>query len=152
LLLLAIDPGPQKCGYAIVILDGPTPRFARGGLAEVERVISPEFYQGIDRLVIEEVGLVHRLEAAHALVQTSRVEGKIEAIAGTVLPVGHIQKIQAVDWRRAFVGKRNAKDTVIKAAVKRNVICLPTRFNKHVADALGLACVAAKRIRMRLAA
>lgn len=98
-----------------------------------------------DLLAVEGVGLAHRIEAAHALIETSEVVGVFKGLAGAMWQKTTIVSIPAVEWRKTLTGRNNAPDRLVKEVVSARVQELPVRFNVHIADALGLALVAGWR-------
>lgn len=60
-----------------------------------------------------------------------------------------VLRVSAHDWRKAIIGKRNASDAEIKAALPRVVIDVPERSNSHVRDAIGVATWGLRELQRR---
>lgn len=162
MIVLGLDPGPFKTGFAIarreprstgrVLLlrggwtaspgPGPTPSGAAFEAFDEERgredaVVAIEVPTALHpRVGASPANMIAR---SKQLLATARVAERLANMArlrGLVLA-----ELRATDWRRAFCGKGNASDADIARACRVNVTGLALRSNAHMRDALGLACV-----------
>jgi Holliday junction resolvasome RuvABC endonuclease subunit len=134
-LVLAIDPGPTMCWWAVldkdVYVDAGFFLSTDGQILNF--VVGKKDYTTV---VIEEP-TVGRRQAAKLIHQTGLVTGFIRG-AFSAYNVA-VKGIRAFDWRKCTVGVHNASDEAIKEFVLTNVKNLPKKTNVHIRDALGLA-------------
>ena len=152
--VLAFDPGPTRTAWGALspLAHGTACTFVGGGvvpstLEELGALCAQ--YRDAAVMAIEAVGLAHRVEARHALIQTAHVAGLLEGLIRAEFPRVVAVLLTAVQWRRALTGRGNANDASIKRVVCASVRGMPARTNCHVRDALGLAVVAAWNTRLR---
>jgi Holliday junction resolvasome RuvABC endonuclease subunit len=147
-LILGIDPGPNTCGFAVIeqtAMQRTVGRYLEGGARPsdfeiLDSLIHGFVLQGGNHVAIERVGLAHRPEAIHSLIETAHVAGICEGIARHRCP--SVSLTPAVAWRRSLTGRNNASDANIKTALLARLSDVP-RTNAHVRDAAGLALVSA---------
>lgn len=157
MMVLGIDAGPTWCGWALLdfaVLSAPV--WYGGGIEnDVPSLFDTLIASGEGKLrpelvVLEKPQAVHNPKANVQVVATSwaggRVEGHAEArgLATMALGVG--------EWRRAFIGHvrpgENA-DGKVKLAFYAIVRQAPKVTSDHARDAAGVACVGARRWRLR---
>ena len=154
--ILAIDPGTKSCGYAVVeMLENGSYQYIKGG--NVDSLVSVlsllmDAFSNVDRVAIERVGLVFRVNARHHLAQTAEVAGIAYALAWVRFKDSNsIVMMTSREWRKTLLGtgklgsKASMQDAAIKEAVQARVSGLPGRTNVHIRDAVGLAIAASKR-------
>ena len=141
MITLAIDPGPTKCGWAV--LDDKTYMFSGMFASTPEAIIT--FFKldaselGIHRCLIEKP-VVGRRQAAKLIHETGIVTGFICGLGyGMGFRFGHVR---AMDWRKQLCGTHTASDKLIKECVEAVVLKLPAKTNEHTRDAMGLALYA----------
>ena len=150
MLIVGIDPGTKKTGMVELCFDGS--RF---------------HYMWCDHVLNESV---------HSLIQTSHLVA-IEAPGGSMFGGGarsanvvrasywagwfaciansrgcRVVEATANEWRKAIVGRANAKDALIKSKVVPAIVGWPKVSNSHVRDAAGMAMFAARMVAGRVAA
>lgn len=163
MIILAADPGPSSFGWAVLGWTSTPTVFERarfmaagqcGSSLEELRALASRAH---DRLAIEghEATIFDGRQAAGQLFATYWAAGRLDAFEHAMWGEQHAPPIviPASAWRRTFCGSRKpeqdgfrTRDAQIKAIVQQRVDGLPKVFNSHVADALGLALVAALRI------
>lgn len=137
MLILGVDPGPTRSGWALV--DTATPRkgtvqFLFAGHAELSSGIG---LVRSDVIAIERPRWFARdINPAH-VVDTAYVAGYLAGRhPGAV-------ELAAQDWKRKLGLRPNANDAAVRSVVERFVVGLPKRTNVHVRDALGIALAVA---------
>jgi hypothetical protein len=151
--VVAFDPGPVWCGFAIAELSAAyrgMVRYGDGGRCQstmeavrhvLEAALPPP--NSAARLIVaveQPEGFIHQHARGPQILETARVGGEIGRQA-ELLGL-EVARLPASRWRHALVAKNNASDALIKRACQMFVIGLPVRTNNHVRDALGLAIVA----------
>lgn len=105
----------------------------------------------LDLVVIEKIGAVFPKDGfgvfmAQSLMRTAvicdRIRAHFEARRLRVLEVG------ASTWRKAVVGKGNASDSMVKAAIELVVTDWPKTSRNHVRDAAGCALWGARTVEL----
>lgn len=143
MIWLGIDPGPQRCGWALLDRDpSRAPRFVDGGWSTPREVLHQ--LEHASRVAVEWLapGLFSR-DRYEGLVATARVEGSLDWClqhAG-FCPV----KLSAGQWRADVVGRSSPSDDEIAQQIRRRVTGLPAMPKTHAAhifDALGVAYAA----------
>jgi Holliday junction resolvasome RuvABC endonuclease subunit len=165
MLILGVDPG-RTTGWALLevgrAIDGA--RVVRAGLfrfdedeqpeAWVPSRDAPELWAAAvesDVLAVESPDRCH-VRAASGGVTPSMVAGLLLAkglacVLSAVYPA-RAMHCPAETWRKVIVGRANASDAQIAAALARlcraGLLAMPSRTNAHVRDAIGVALWAAK--------
>lgn len=144
---LGIDPGPQRCGWALLDRDpSRPPRYLDGGwlpAAEVLRQAERAQCVAVEWLA---PGLFSR-DRYEGLVATARVEGGLDwsLRAAGIAPI----RLTAGQWRSDVVGRASPSDEEIEREIRRRVTGLPATLPKtqaaHLFDALGVAYAASYR-------
>jgi Holliday junction resolvasome RuvABC endonuclease subunit len=142
--LIGLDPGATM-GMALIHLDTQSrPAFILGAATRepLDDVASwLETYKP-DLLAIESVTTVYSrsrfgASMAQALMASAKLTGRILQMAqGMGIATA---EATAHEWRGAIIGKRNATDKQIKAALMQRVALMPKRSSAHVRDAIGVA-------------
>jgi len=141
MLVLGIDPGPTKAGWALIDAEGTTARYMQGGWECCDEENIVRWICGFDRgdlIAIEIPGLVVRDAAKHSLVETARWAGFAQGF--TYLRSTSIV-LTAQQWRKELTGKPNASDALIHEALRPRITDLPKRCSVHIRDAVGVALV-----------
>lgn len=162
LTVVAFDPGPTECGWAIVQAGAAAMRgmvaFVEGGKVDSKMA---ELLAVVRRAVRGEVQPLVALEAPSGfifesgskrgeghgaigkqLLATAMVAGEIKGLVRTPGRDLPLVAVNAATWRRAVCGRNNADNHLVEAAVSRLTIGLPKRTNNHLRDAVGLAIFA----------
>jgi len=158
MIILAIDPGSKKSGWAIVRADpnvrtqylaagtmdnDPDAFFALRKIAWEWRALN-QFAQVALAVEMPE-GMVYKPFLGPSLLQTTRVAG---GMSWTAHGWGwKVIELSAAKVRKALVGKasspkKGVMDKLITEAVAANVDNMPKRSNVHCRDALALGIVA----------
>jgi Holliday junction resolvasome RuvABC endonuclease subunit len=151
--VLGVDPGAEagvalvnvnQRGEAAFILGAST----RAPLSDVESWL--ESYRP-DLLAIESVTQVYSRQRfgssmATALLASSKLVGHLLQMAkGMDIATA---EATAHEWRSKVIGKRNASDAEIKAALMQRVALMPKRSSSHMRDAIGVAVFCGMRSAM----
>lgn len=152
-LILGIDPGPTRSGWALLDIFEIRRRVLDCGhstTAEVIAALGSRWTNvGLLMVAIETPGHMHPrgspaalVGRANGLIATTRVSAEL---AGAAERVGlRVMHIRAIDWRRGIVGgKGNASDAQVKAALSLQLVGLPGRTSSHCRDAMGVAMACA---------
>lgn len=144
--VIAFDPGPTTCGYAIAEHGrdaGNRVRFLAGGEVSSDAAMLGQTLgcgAGVDAVCVETpAGYVYEKFRGPTLIETARVAERIAILAG--VRGTRVVQMSAAQWRKALCSKANADDKRIKRAVQMVTTDLPSRTNEHLRDALGLAIV-----------
>lgn len=147
MLVIGVDPGPDRCGWAVV-----APIQKRGHVAlescghdKWDRI---PHGNGIYKLAIERPRFHGMTRQIHPgpLIDTAYVAGRI---AESFYRFGPITEFAAGDWKRKLGLKPNADDRAVRGVVERFVTGLPKRTNVHVRDACAIALAAAWLLQAR---
>lgn len=150
LQVLGIDPGTKKSGVTELEFDGSTFRFAWTGNVpndDVHLRISPAHLVGIEAPGGSMFGGGAR---SANVVRSSYWAGWFACIANA--RGCRIVEATANEWRKAIVGRANAKDALIKSKVVPHIVGWPKVSNSHARDAAGMAMFAARMVAGRVAA
>jgi len=146
--VLGIDPGPSKCGYALLDFTiKAAPIWLEGGTSEDPgMLLDTTFAPGAGMLVVVERPIaVHNPLANVQVVATSWAGG---AVYGYARARGYnLLDVGVNEWRIAFVGVSRKGDNVdakIERELRRQVRQMPARSSAHARDAAGVACVGAR--------
>jgi Holliday junction resolvasome RuvABC endonuclease subunit len=157
MIVLGLDPGPAKTGWAIVNTEHRRPAFVEAGHDSNDYVCSRVALPVVDLVAIEwpgwtpipqrnaEPATVRAM--ARTLIETALAAGEFAGLAA-----GHhkrVERLSSQDVRRAIVGKRNAPDKAVKAALLMQVDGMPDRTNVHKRDAIAVAIVGERAARGR---
>lgn len=154
-LWLGIDPGPTRCGWALVEIDGARPpAFVAGGHHPAEDLRAQ--IDKADRVALEWLapGLFER--ARHdSLIDTARVEGGLLWLLRAI--DAPLIKLSAGQWRGDVCRNSSASDDLIAEVVGRRVTglrALSATERAHVFDAIGVvlaaACGPGEQVRLAL--
>lgn len=169
MILLAIDPGSKRAGYARVKVEplGQRCHFLDAGMMPSTRdaLLGYLAEHAVDAGAVERpAGFAFELSRVGALLETSYaaglMSGVLQAHAQETGRVGEyktgvpVLELSAQVWRRELCGSHreraekrgSAGDAEVRRFVEHFVRGLPKRTNEHVRDALGLALVAARRL------
>jgi len=143
MIWLGIDPGPSRCGWALVeVGGGRPPRFVDGGHAPAEEVL--RHLERASRVALEWLapGLFER-KRHDGLIGTARVEGGLD---WSLRQAGaQVTKLTAGQWRSDVVGRASPSDEEIAQVLRTRVAGLPVppavsaSQLVHVIDAVGVA-------------
>lgn len=159
--ILGFDPGPEMCGYAMLRSTGDRsrPMFVCGGTVksrgtDLAALIGGEATAagGVEPFVvaIEVVrGYAYEPARSSALHATAQIAGMIQGLCHGLSVA--CESMSGAEWRKHMVGKGNADDALVKAAVRTLVDGLPDRTNVHLRDAAGVAFVVLQRRQSMLA-
>jgi Holliday junction resolvasome RuvABC endonuclease subunit len=148
MLILGIDPGPRRCGWALLERDGVRPpRWIDGGHAPAEEIVGVQVPRA-SLVAVEWLapGLFER-KRHDALIETARVEGGLAWLLGRI-GVKWVQ-LSAGQWRADVVGNSSPSDEEIEERMRQRVRGIPSPpvLTKtalvHALDALGVAYAAA---------
>jgi len=146
-LVLGIDPGPSKSGWALLDFSiASAPVWFGGGIGEnigvILHTIGCQIGAPIDLVCVERPKALHNPMANVPVIETAWAGG---FIAGHVDARGwRVQEVGPHQWRVALVGQPRAGEDVdhkVAAFLKRFVRQFPGRSNVHMRDAAGVACV-----------
>jgi Holliday junction resolvasome RuvABC endonuclease subunit len=153
--VLGIDPGPTTSGWALLAWDvSGRPAYvasgeltSRGGDA---RALLEKWEP--EAVAVEKCSGVFRGAAAIPLLDTNWVGGMFTGLA-----IAHgwgVEEIKSAEWRLALTGKRGATDGEVERVLRGHVEGMPAprQTNAHERDALGVACSALWRLRLRRSA
>ncbi len=149
--VLGIDPGTSSHGWALLDLSTPArPLYLEGGrTADVRPLLARE---GLGMVAVERAVALWKPEANVHAMSTAWEGGWI---AGFAAARGHrVVWMGATEWRTALVGHSEKGENVdgkVKTALLMFVREFPARSSVHLRDAAGVACVAARDWRQRLA-
>lgn len=148
--VIGVDPGPKKCGWAVIWYErsaASTARYVTGGMVEshVNAFATTLFGANANAVVAVETpsGYVHEHARGAQLLATARVAGELVGVAKA--NGRHVIELSPETWRRALTGKTTASDATIKRAVGFHVTEMPKRSNSHTRDAIGVAIVGASK-------
>lgn len=154
-LWLGIDPGPTRCGWALVEIDGARPpAFVAGGHHPAED-LRPQIERA-DRIALEWLapGLFER-KRHDGLIGTARVEGGL--LWYITAADRHLIRLSAGQWRADVCRNGSASDELIAEVVGRRVTglrSLSATERAHVNDAIGVvlaaACGPGEQVRLAL--
>ncbi len=146
MIILALDPGSTMTGWAKVDVRGARPRpitltFLGGGHAESSSPAIGPLMHDADIVAVEKIeGIAYAAKGGGivgALVASSSIAG---GIAWLARERGHrVVEMTARAWRGLVLGRPQASDQQIKAAIPGLIHGMPKTSNCHVRDALGLA-------------
>lgn len=147
MIVLGLDPGPRRSGWALLERDpAKPPRWIDGGWHPIEEVLGVQLRRA-SLVAVEWLarGLFERVRH-DALVETARVEGGVEWY---LRKVGvKYTKLTAGQWRGDVVGNASASTPEISAALRLRVRGIPSppvltaESLEHSLDALGVALAA----------
>lgn len=150
MIVLALDPG-RSIGHAVLDFESRRPRIL---LLEVTEDTNPamswmHLNASISPIIAIETNETYVTRERNVnpapFINAARIGGEL---AGYARALGlRVVAVSAHEWRRAIVGKRNASDADIKAAVSR-LVDLPKRSNAHERDAIGVALYAERFVRL----
>lgn len=147
MLILGIDPGVHRCGWALLERDGARPaRWVDGGWAPAEEVLATQV-EWASLVAIEWLanGLFER-KRHDALVGVARTEGALEIVLRR-LGV-KVVTLTAGQWRSDVVGRASPSDDEIAARLRLLVSGIPSppvltqEALNHAIDAVGVAFAA----------
>lgn len=159
--LLAVDPGPSSCGWALVERHGAKVRYLQSGTVapalhafdNLANVFEETYGEAVPDVAVEEpTGFVFQAFRGPTLLATAAVAGGI-AWWGESLGMG-VHRMSSEVVRATLIGKtrmrgkelRGDRDKLVKLALAGVVLGLPAKSNVHVRDALALAVVASWRL------
>jgi Holliday junction resolvasome RuvABC endonuclease subunit len=150
--VLGVDPGPTRSGWALLSWDvsGRPAYVASGELAsrgDDARALLEKWEP--EAVAIEKCSGIFRGAAGIPLLETNWIGGMF---AGLAISNGReVEEIKSADWRLALTGKRGATDGRVEEVLRGHVEGMPAprQTNAHERDALGVACSALWRLRLR---
>lgn len=148
--ILGIDPGTKKTGVTELRFDGSHFHYVWSGHVKNDDVhlrISSVHLVGIEAPGGSMFGGGAR---SANVVRSSYWAGWFACIANG--RGCRIVEATANEWRKAIVGRANAKDALIKSKVVPLIVGWPKASNSHVRDAAGMAMYAARMVAGRVAA
>ncbi len=156
MIILGVDPGARRCGWALLERDGGRPpRWIDGGHAPAEEIVGVQVPRA-SLVAVEWLapGLFER-KRHDALIETARVEGGLAWLLGK-LGVRFVQ-LSAGQWRSDVIGRASPSDDEIEACLRQRVRGIPSppvlskQALVHALDALGVAYAAAHQPGKQLA-
>lgn len=150
--VLGVDPGPTRSGYAVVAWEiAGKPAYVTSGDVESTGPAAVALLELLehDLLAVETCAGVFRGAAGIPLLETSFEGGVFAGIE--YARGGAVEKVSSADWRRALTSKRGCSDAEIERVLRGHVQDMPAprKTNAHERDAIGVACAALWRARMR---
>lgn len=148
MLILGIDPGPTRCGWALLDhTPSRPPRWIDGGHAPAEEVVASQLERA-SLVALEWLapGLFER-KRHDALIATARIEGGLDWLLRQAGP--KVIKLTAGQWRSDVVGRASPSDAEIAQVLRIKVAGVPVPpvltvgALEHALDALGVAYAAA---------
>jgi len=151
MMVLGIDPGPTRSGWALLDFTIPSsPVYFAAGLTESPLGLFRELDDAGhgDRLRLVAV------EQSRGRVDPLRVAAVLLTVwtGGRFIGIAESRSLEAValgvtEWRNALIGTPRRGDDIdenVAAFLRRFVRHWPARSNVHVRDAAGVACVAVR--------
>lgn len=157
--ILAIDPGPSVCGWAVIHVE-------RGGMCSFSAAGMEDSGPGAFRAQLYSAARVGALVAieipvamhprpgaspANLFARSKQLLATRDVATRLATEARHLAldvvELSAGQWRHALTRKNNASNALIKQAVSMLCKGLPRRTNAHTRDSVGLAIVASWRPR-----
>lgn len=150
--VLAFDPGPKQCGWAVAGRTGPTSRpyfIDAGNVSSELQAMSAHIKLWVQRwpslvVAVEQPGAyIHDPRKALDLLNTKAAATSLEVMCRLHVPELPRVSLTVQGWRRQLCPGVNGTpgDAAVKHALGMFMADMPKRTNVHMRDALGLACV-----------
>ena len=146
-IVLGLDPGPERIGYAIITLDGHVAEWCRSGLLERGKV---ETMLSLTRaeLVVIELPAIGRPAAVKGVASTIavawRLYGYAEGIEARVIMVPpNVWRAQIIGITRRKPGEQTI-DRSLAQALPAHCKNLPRKLCCHERDAIAVAVAGAR--------
>ncbi len=151
MIVLGIDPGPAKCGWALLdfsVLMSPV--WHCGGVTE-DVLDMLDTFTASGALVPELVGIeqprsLHNPMANVQAMATAWAGGRVEGLAQA--RGFETAALGVNEWRQALIGHSKRGDNIdhkVEHYLRTFVRQMPKRTSVHCRDAAGVACIAARR-------
>jgi Holliday junction resolvasome RuvABC endonuclease subunit len=139
-ILLAIDPGPEKCGV-VLLDDGKFLSAEEADLGRIRFLIKGSWERTVSAVVCEDI--TPQKTIGNSTIETCKVIGAIREMCGSLT---QFRLVTRMDVKRTLCGTARADDSAVKEELKRRglIVKQGRSYNvpgKHCPQALALAVV-----------